>query len=205
MTMAKLPLDLYCGSGKSLKVTYENMMAGIEISQPAIRFLAAGPTAEELASMPPEARSYRRQTLERAVDGALEILRTSDQWTQEAGARQADGTPCDPRSGYAQKWCIQGAFRRVVDLLHLDTAFEIPLRRPPTARFDPEFNPYRLELSSSYTLMMAHELQRFIESASCEDHGCGVANWNDLSRTTFEDVRLWLKGLFDRIDPGAAA
>lgn len=42
-------------------------------------------------------------------------------------------------------------------------------------------------------------VQGFFEDAAHQDWGQGVAGFNDRSDTTFEDVRLWLKGCLDKI------
>jgi len=81
-------LPLPTGMGKSVPLAFEKMMLAL-VTQRQVWL----PSAEELATMPPAAREYRRRVLGQIVDGVLEVLRTSEQWTQQASARLC--TPVD--------------------------------------------------------------------------------------------------------------
>jgi len=206
-------LTLPCGTGKSLDVSAEAIMKLWEQCKP--QGLSLGgmyvyptvpevPTAAELALLPPQVRERRRQIIERVVDCMLEILSSSDRWTKGSVARGPGGDPLNPTSGAAEQWCLLGALERSLDLMMgigNVGIIKIPLYtdyRLVDVRGVPSFERLTFD---QYEFAATLETRRFLEAASWEDHGRGIAEWNDLVETTFEDVHLWVKRLFDRIDP----
>lgn len=79
-----------------------------------------------------------------------------------------------------EKWCILGAMAQAEKDLAL---------AHDNARYD--LNEARNALLTT--------IKRFFEYAAQEDHGKNVPGFNDASSTSFEDVRLWVKGLGDRL------
>lgn len=63
---------------------------------------------EHLPAYHPFAHDPLEVTLLRA---ARRIISRPECWTKGAGARTADGTPCDPQAATACRWCLLGAIQ----------------------------------------------------------------------------------------------
>lgn len=107
------------------------------------------------------------------IERMLDLLATEENWIKGSVHRREDGV---------DKYCLIGARDQALADLTLSEM-----------QADPEVEKQRRRVIQAVTL--------FLDSAIHEDKGYrSMPSFNDKADTDFEDIRLWLKSLFDRLD-----
>jgi hypothetical protein len=101
----------------------------------------------------------------------LDIWESAERWTTGTTAREEDGDSVEVTSSFAVRWCAVGCLERALYDLSLVSLYD---------EFEGFLNLYTQRTTD----------QRYNR----------VIEYNDSSRTSFEDMRLFVKGLLD-VDP----
>ena len=107
------------------------------------------------------------------VERMLDLLGSEEHWIKNTEHRNVDGV---------DKYCLIGAQAKALADLTLTTV-----------KSDPVVDEQRRRVIKA--------VEVFLHAALKEDKGfSSMPSFNDNAGTTFEDIRLWLKSLFDRLD-----
>lgn len=148
----------------------------------------AGKTYKQEVVSPYTEHNVSREDLEAAspfirlvLERMLDLLDSEATWTKgRLAADAANEHSMDSDLEHAERWCILGAQAKALHDLQLQ----------PQGKHG-ELDEARRKVVGA--------VSAFFKQASLEDHGTGIPSWNDASGTDYEDVRLWMKTLFDRI------
>lgn len=140
------------------------------------------------AYSPYSAPSVSRQEIEAAapfirlvLERMLDLLDSEASWTKGRLAADAENVKSmDHAIEQAERWCILGAQSKALADLQLAP------------------QGVGTELDQARQSVVA-AIQAFFKNAMIDDHGTSIPSWNDATGTDYEDVRLWIKTLFDRI------